>query len=320
MNCSEIQQKLSAFIDGIVSSEEKTFIEDHLKSCSKCSESLEDLRKTVDYVQRLDDIEPPDWLRQKIIAGIRPETELKKGILKKLFYPLHVKLPIEAAAIIFIAITALYIFRTIQPEVKIAKAPSEELTKQIPLPLSQPLETTTPSSHLEKTIPSPLPNEKKAKGEFEEQPAPAKNPAIMDKSAEEPQAPAQLAKRDEVGPSAGAASKEESRTGALSGAAKEKVIAERKETVSISIRVSDVRTASQDIEKTLMQFEGKITKTEYLENRELVTAEIDSQKLEEFIDNLKYIGEIEKKEWIFEAYKHDVQIKIEIVKISGQLQ
>jgi hypothetical protein len=30
----------------------------------------------------------------------------------KLFYPLHIKLPIEAAGIVLVAITALFVFKT----------------------------------------------------------------------------------------------------------------------------------------------------------------------------------------------------------------
>ena len=322
MNCPEIQERLSAFIDGIVPPEEKMLIEDHLKLCSKCNKSLADLRKTIDYVHSLEDIEPPAWLRQKIIAAIEPEAKPKKGILKKLFYPLYIKLPIEAAAVILIAVTALHIFKTIQPEVKIAKTPSEEITTQIPLPSSPPLEKTTPSSPpLEK---GPMARSQRlieGKGGFEaEHPVPAKKPAIMDKSAEEPQAPAQVARQNEVRPPAGAVSKEEPKTEVLSPAAKPKMFAERKEAVSVSIRVKDIKTAREEIEKTLIQLEGKITKTESFENKELVTVEIDSQKMKEFIGNLERIGEIKEKELTFESLEGDIQIRVEIVKIATQLQ
>src|SRR3990170_3442086 len=128
MNCQDIQQKLSAYAEGIFSPEEKILIEEHLKSCLKCQESLADLRKTIDYVHRLEDVEPPTWLTQKVMAKIKAEAQPKKGIFQKLFYPLHIKLPIEAVAVIFIAVTALYIFKSIQPEIKLAQAPSEHET------------------------------------------------------------------------------------------------------------------------------------------------------------------------------------------------
>jgi len=314
MNCSEIQQRLSGFIDGILPPEEKVLIEDHLKSCLKCNESFADLRKTIDYVHSLEDIEPPAWLRQKIIAAIEPEAKPKKGILKKLFYPLYIKLPIEAAAVILIAVTALHIFKTIQPEVKIAKAPSEEITTQMPLPLSPTLEKGPATSSVES-----------GKRRFEaEQPVPAKKPASMDKNTELPEAPLQVLKESgscpENEPSACGVVRDQAKSEVLSPAAKAKVFTERKEAVSMSVRVNDIKTAIKELEKTLIQLKGKITKTEPFGNKELVTAEIDSQKLKEFIYNLKRIGEIKEKESSFEAREGDIQIRLEIVQISTQLQ
>jgi anti-sigma factor RsiW len=133
MECNDVQEKLSAYVEGIISPEERTLIDEHLTSCLKCNESFADLKKTVEYIHNLEDIEPPTWLTQKVMARIRSEAKSDKGILQKLFYPLHIKLPIEAVAVIVIAVTALYIFKTIQPVVRLAKTPSEHVRTQIPL-------------------------------------------------------------------------------------------------------------------------------------------------------------------------------------------
>ena len=133
MECNDVQEKLSAYVEGIISHDEKMLIDEHLTLCQKCCESLADLEKTVEYINNLEDIEPPTWLAQKVMARIRSEAKSNKGILQKLFYPLHIKLPIEAVAVIVIAVTALYIFKTIQPVVRLANAPSEEVTTQSPL-------------------------------------------------------------------------------------------------------------------------------------------------------------------------------------------
>jgi hypothetical protein len=66
------------------------------------------------------------------MARIRSEVKPKKGLVQKLFYPLYIKLPIQAVAAVLIAVTTLYIFKTIQPEMKFVKVPSEEITPQIP--------------------------------------------------------------------------------------------------------------------------------------------------------------------------------------------
>src|SRR4030067_1719164 len=128
MKCQDIQQKLSSYAEGIVPHEEKILIEEHLKSCLKCNEALVPLRKTIDYVHSLEDVEPPAWLTQKVMANIKAEVHPKKGIIQKLFYPLHIKLPLEAVVTALIAVITIYIFKTMQPEMKLAQAPSEHET------------------------------------------------------------------------------------------------------------------------------------------------------------------------------------------------
>jgi len=50
MQCNDIQEKLSAYIDGDISSEERMLIDKHLKSCQQCNETLAEMKKTTEYV------------------------------------------------------------------------------------------------------------------------------------------------------------------------------------------------------------------------------------------------------------------------------
>ena len=84
MECREVQKRLSAYIEKIVSPKQKALIDAHLKKCKKCKRALADLKKAVTYVQKLDEVEPPTWLTQKVMARIRAEAEEKKGILQKM--------------------------------------------------------------------------------------------------------------------------------------------------------------------------------------------------------------------------------------------
>lgn len=298
MECNNIQERLSFYIEGVIFPEEKILIDEHLKSCQRCNESLAELKRTIKYVQDLEDIEPPLWLTRNVMARITSEVKPKKGILQKLFYPLHIKLPIEAAAVFLIAVTAIYIFKTIQPEVKLARIPSEEMITQIP-------------SREKEKIPPPFPLEK--------QPVPSKKPEIMDKLAEEPKAPAPATKQEETGPFTGAVAKDESRTEVLSRGAKAKALTEKKEEIiSLIINVNDIRTASKEIEKALMELKGKIIKTKSLENKDIITAELNSKKIKELIEKLKLVGEIEEKEVVLEGLEGNIEIRIEIAKIPMQ--
>jgi len=327
MECNNVQEKLSVYIEGMISPEERKLIDKHISSCSKCKEALYDLKKTLDYVHNLEDVEPPVWLTQKVMAKIHSEAEPKKGILQKLFYPLYIKLPIEAVAVVLIAVTALYIFKTIQPEMKMAKAPSEVATQV-------PLKEKTPSvdKSKENVIPPHPPlipplvrgdteGSKGGKGGFEaEQAVPVKKPDTIDKSAETPKAPTQVLREAEVPsetrPSAGIATKDESKTEVLARAPKAKSLSETKEkTVSLTIRVKDVETAIKEIEKSLIHHGAEIVKIEHLEDKDMFTAKIDSQKLKQLITEFKDIGEVEEKTITSKTNQGIIEICIEIVRM-----
>lgn len=295
MDCHNVQKMLSSYIEGIISHEESKLIDEHLSACSKCKEALYDLKKTLEYVQNLEDVEPPEWLTQTVMTRIRSETEPRKGILQKLFYPLYIKLPIEAVAVVLIAVTALYIFKTIQPEIKPAKAPSEHEVVIARSPESFRDDKAIPKEK----IASPL-----ARND--------KNELI---STKVPKAPSPVAKHVEINPSTGALAKEEARPEALGRAPKAKSLAETKEEIlSFTIHVRDVDNAIKEIEESLMQHGAEIVKIEHQDEKDMITAKIDSKKLKQFISKLKDIGEVKEKDMDLGSMEGYIEIRIEIVR------
>jgi hypothetical protein len=130
MNHDDIRHKLSDYIDGAVSAKEKTEIEEHLKACTKCSDALAELRKTIEQVKQVEDVEPPVWMTQRIMAKVREESERRAGIWNKLLFPLRMSPAISAVAVLFLAVTAFYIYQNIRPERKYAKTPVESFAKK----------------------------------------------------------------------------------------------------------------------------------------------------------------------------------------------
>ncbi len=128
MECGDIRERFSAYLEGVASPEEERLIKLHLPSCQPCSAALEDLKRTVELLKGLEEVEPPPWLKEKVMSRVRAEEEAKRGIFRKLFYPLHIKLPIEALAAILVAVMASYVFEAVKPELNDLQSPSE--TKQ----------------------------------------------------------------------------------------------------------------------------------------------------------------------------------------------
>ena len=124
MDCQEIQKNLSSYLEGLLSSEEKKLVEGHLPSCAQCTASLAELKKTKDLLRNLDDVEPPPWLTAKIMARVREEKEQRASFLKKLFFPFHIKVPLQALSVILVGVIVFQVYRLVEPERKGTHAPS----------------------------------------------------------------------------------------------------------------------------------------------------------------------------------------------------
>jgi hypothetical protein len=61
---------------------------------------------------------------------VRAAAEEKKGLFHRMFYPLAVKIPIQAVAVLFLTITVYYIYSGIHPAERYKEAPAERLAKQ----------------------------------------------------------------------------------------------------------------------------------------------------------------------------------------------
>jgi anti-sigma factor RsiW len=120
MKCDEVEKRIPDYIEGLITPEEESLIRTHLESCKKCGAAYSDLIKTVEHIKDLEEIEPPPWLTQKVMTRIK-EEDSKEGLWKRLFYPLQIKLPLEAAATVLVVITALYIFKATEHETKMAE-------------------------------------------------------------------------------------------------------------------------------------------------------------------------------------------------------
>lgn len=80
--------------------------------------------------------------------------------------------------------------------------------------------------------------------------------------------------------------------------------------------MKDIGTASKEIEKAVTQLGGKVTGSESIGDKNVLTAELDSKKLKELIEKMKLIGVVEEKERALEGHGGDIEIRIEIMKIG----
>jgi Predicted integral membrane protein (DUF2275) len=110
MNCEEVQKYLSDFLDKSLDNECTRTIEDHLTACSLCSEELADLAECQRLLSGLPVVEPPLDLTNRVMARVR-EAKHPPSLWERLFLPLRVKIPLQATAVVLIAVLAGYIYQ-----------------------------------------------------------------------------------------------------------------------------------------------------------------------------------------------------------------
>ncbi len=325
MECDNVRENLSAYLEGLLSQEDKVRIEEHLRSCAVCSAELIDLTKTVEHIRGLEEVEPPAWMTQKIMAKVREEGQGKKRILQRLFYPLHVKLPLEAVAALLVVGLALYIYRDISPEMRLAKAPMEESSPQTtqreiikedkigPFKKSEernvPDEVTTAP---EKPAEEPATGKLAAKaGRMEAAPRASELPRQSELSYKELNAPP--ASVAEAARSAAGGLRKEAKPEAVQAAPKLKGFGEKKmEGILLTVRVKELESANREVEKLITSLGGKIIDRQSIEGGKILVAEVNSVRFNELLEKLKSIGEVKEKEEM-KGFEGATRLKIEVV-------
>lgn len=137
MNCQEIKELLSAYLDGELSSKEQLEEEKHLSACSNCQLKLESLKTVQKALSNLEKSEPP---RQRSLV-------FQKELQKKLAQPSPLRrlgpilLPLAAAFLLLLALpqSAKILLRQ-SSEVKTRgfKSPLEEKASPLPKLLQPP--------------------------------------------------------------------------------------------------------------------------------------------------------------------------------------
>jgi hypothetical protein len=148
MECERVRDRFSALLEKELSPLEEKGVREHLASCSECQKDLERFHKTIRWLHSIEEAEVPD----EFLSGIyrKMEDRKRKGLPadkvrgRWFNYPLSLRLPIQAVAMVATVFLVLYLTKLIPVEgphlkdVKQAKAPHSEAPQQ-PLPETPPL-------------------------------------------------------------------------------------------------------------------------------------------------------------------------------------
>jgi len=326
MGCDKIQEQLSAYLDDALSSAEKGIIDDHLRSCPKCRKALANLEMTVSSIKGLNEIIPPPWLTQKIMSSVKAEAERKeRSLLQKLFYPLHIKLPIEAVGIFLVALTALYVFKSMAPELKSVIAPSEETVseytakreksepkKKTKKQFQSPAVTLSKKDETASVAPSPQESGKSA-AQLPEQFMYDKERPDREKRTEVQNVPEKnMLMKSAPAPAGTSAPDKFKQEHAPQAAGKMGSGLSEKEDISLSFTVRDIDSAKRDMEEVFSALGGKVLREEPSSDTLIITGELSSDKLLPLMQKLKTLGYVKERTPTPMSDKDRVLIKITV--------
>jgi hypothetical protein len=303
MDCRDIRKKLSDGSGGPVPPDDKVLIDRHLRDCVACTEYAAEIRKTIETLQGLDEIEPPAWLTEKVMKKIRTEVLPKKSWLERLFFPLHIKLPLEAFAALLITVAAIFIYKNMGPELEQMKVqPQAPETRSIPAEqekeilkkeIQQPQRLREEAKYKDSSVSTESQEMTTFKEEkrLEQKMAPA--PAS---SAAPSSVPSSATRQIETGKASGMAARDEMMQRAAPAAPRSELSAENKAeilaTVTVTVKVLD--SAKKEIETYIARSGGELKTIEQSESRIIITVKLDPAKTNKFVAHLGNLGTIKE--------------------------
>ena len=110
MNCNDIDNVLYDYITDRLNLEEHENVDAHLKTCEICMGNMAIMRETLPLLDSWTPPEVSEGFADRVLANISPQKEpLWERVKEKIFFPIHIKLPVHAfaaAAVIFLVVFA----------------------------------------------------------------------------------------------------------------------------------------------------------------------------------------------------------------------
>jgi hypothetical protein len=132
MNCHEAREQFSALIDEALDADERAALEAHLATCADCRRELQRFRDTVSLMRAAAPARAPAGFVDRVLEAASPRPWPQR-LLHGLFLPWPVKLPMEAAALVLVAVGVALVYRG-SPELQQSarQEPAAPTTTQAP--------------------------------------------------------------------------------------------------------------------------------------------------------------------------------------------
>jgi hypothetical protein len=143
MTCRQIENELSAFVDGELTDAVRAEVQAHLAGCERCRRRLAELERLSDGVARLPRLEATPRFVLVLFRRLRAGEEPRRSWADFVFRPLWLKLPVEAIAVLAVAVGVMFLSQR-EPKrqacVCEAVKPASPGPTPVPAPAAAPME------------------------------------------------------------------------------------------------------------------------------------------------------------------------------------
>ena len=122
MNCSEIKELLSEYVDEVLDAKTKALVDEHLSTCKDCQQEFASLKTLVNKLGSLESVAPPKDFLNQLHERMEQRSWFSK-ILRTLFVPMRVKIPLEFAGAAVMAILVFSLLHVQKDHYRVAEAP-----------------------------------------------------------------------------------------------------------------------------------------------------------------------------------------------------
>ncbi len=118
MTCHDAREQFSELVDDALAAAGRAALEAHLATCADCRRELQRFRDTVSLVRAVAPVRAPAGFVDRVLEAARP-VSWPRRLVRGLFLPWPVKLPMEAAAVVLVAVGVALVYRG-TPELELA--------------------------------------------------------------------------------------------------------------------------------------------------------------------------------------------------------
>jgi hypothetical protein len=136
-DCGRISRKLSAFLDGELTEDEREAVKAHLGTCASCSEELRLFKAADDGLRALPAAEPPPFFAARVAAAARALNVYHGPFRRFVLYPIPAAAAL-AAFLIFNIFTFAFNINALE------NGPRRELARKVVSQLAKPASLLNP--------------------------------------------------------------------------------------------------------------------------------------------------------------------------------